>query len=28
VIEMTEIILGEKDTLGDNFYDMMKEEIS
>ncbi len=25
---MTEIILGEKDTLGDNFYEMMKEEIS
>jgi len=28
VVEMTEIILGEKDALGDNFYDMMKEEIS
>jgi hypothetical protein len=28
VVEMTEIILGEKDTLGDNFYEMMKEEIS
>jgi len=28
VVEVTEIILGEKDTLGDNFYEMMKEEIS
>ena len=25
---MTEIILGEKDALGNHFYEMMKEEIS
>ena len=25
---MTEIILGEKDALGDHFYEMMKQEIA